>query len=137
MRTKITIETIVNTTPEKAWFHFINPASIQNWNHASDDWHCPKAINDLTEGGTFSYTMSSTDGSISFDFNGIFLRIIPNEYLKYKIADGRIVEVQFIAVGDNTKVIEIFEAENMHSEEMQRAGWQSILNNYKKFVDES
>ena len=137
MKTKITVETIVNTTPDKAWFHFVKPASIEKWNHASEDWHCPKAINDLTEGGSFSYTMSSTDGSISFDFNGIFLRIIPNEYLKYKIADGRIVEVQFIAVGDNTKVIETFEAENMHSEEMQRAGWQSILNNYKKFVDES
>ena len=137
MKTKITVETIVDTTPEKAWFHFVKPASIEKWNHASEDWHCPKAINDLTEGGAFSYTMSSTDGSISFDFNGIFLRIIPNEYLKYKIADGRIVEVQFIAVGDKTKVVETFEAENMHSEEMQRAGWQSILNNYKKFVDES
>ncbi len=136
MKTKITVETIVDTTPEKAWSHFVKPASIEKWNHASEDWHCPKAINDLTEGGTFSYTMSSTDGSISFDFNGIFLRIIPNEYLKYKIADGRIVEVQFIAVGDKTKVVETFEAENMHSEEMQRAGWQSILNNYKKFVDE-
>ncbi len=137
MKTKITVETIVDTTPEKAWFHFVKPASIEKWNHASEDWHCPKAINDLTEGGAFSYTMSSTDGSISFDFNGIFLRIIPNEYLKYKIADGRIVEVQFIAVGEKTKVVETFEAENMHSEEMQRAGWQSILNNYKKFVDES
>lgn len=137
MKTKITIETIVNTTPEKAWHHFVKPASIEKWNHASDDWHCPKAVNDLTEGGSFSYTMSSTDGSISFDFNGIFLRIIPNEYLKYKIADGRIVEVQFIAVDDKTKVVETFEAENMHSEEMQRAGWQSILNNYKKFTNES
>ena len=136
MKTKITVETIVDTTPEKAWFHFVKPASIEKWNHASEDWYCPKAINDLTEGGAFSYTMSSTDGSISFDFNGIFLRIIPNEYLKYKIADGRIVEVQFIAVGDKTKVVETFEAENMHSEEMQRAGWQSILNNYKKFTDE-
>lgn len=136
MKTKITVETIVQANPEKAWFHFVTPASIEKWNHASDDWHCPRASNDVTEGGSFSYTMSSTDGSISFDFNGIFLRIIPNEYLKYKIADGRIVEVQFIAVGDKTKVVETFEAENMHSEEMQRAGWQSILNNYKKFTDE-
>jgi uncharacterized protein YndB with AHSA1/START domain len=137
MKTKITVETIISADPEKAWFHFVTPTSIEKWNHASDDWHCPKAENDLTEGGTFSYAMASTDGSISFDFNGTFLRIIPNEYLKYKIADGRIVEIQFIQVGDNTKVVETFEAENMHSEEMQRAGWQSILNNYKKFVDES
>jgi uncharacterized protein YndB with AHSA1/START domain len=135
MKTKITVETIVNAVPEKAWFHFINPKSIQNWNHASDDWHCPKAENDLAEGGTFSYTMSSTDGSISFDFNGTFLKIIPTEYLKYKIADGRIVEIQFIQVGENTKVVETFEAENLHSEEMQRAGWQAILDNYKKYTD--
>jgi uncharacterized protein YndB with AHSA1/START domain len=102
-----------------------------HWNHASDEWHCPYAENDLTENGKFKYTMASRDGKMSFDFEGIFTRIKEHEAIDYLLGDGRVVQISFTASGETTKVVEIFDAEQINSIELQQNGWQSILNNFK------
>ena len=136
MADKITVETLVNAFVETVWHHWTAPESIQKWNHASDDWHCPFAANNLTEGGRFVYTMASTNGEFSFDFEGVYTDIRLFELIKYQIVDGREVEIKFTRVGDKTLVTEIFDPENLHPAEMQRAGWQAILDNFKKVAEE-
>jgi predicted 3-demethylubiquinone-9 3-methyltransferase (glyoxalase superfamily)/uncharacterized protein YndB with AHSA1/START domain len=134
-KTNITVETTIHAPIDKVWQHFTAPAHIEQWNAASDDWHCPKAINDLRTGGTFVFTMAARDGSVFFDFNGIYDEVVENQHIAYTTADGRKVEVEFRAEGGNTHVVETFEAENIHSHEMQRAGWQAILDNFKKHTE--
>lgn len=136
MADKITVETLVSASIEKVWNHWTNPSSIEKWNHASDDWHCPFAANNLTEGGRFIYTMASTNGEFCFDFEGVYTDIRLFELIKYQIVDGREVEIKFTRVGDKTLVTEIFDPENVHPAEMQRAGWQAILDNFKKVAEE-
>ena len=136
MADKITVETLVNAFVETVWHHWTAPESIQKWNHASDDWHCPFAANNLTEGGRFVYTMASTNGEFSFDFEGVYTDIRLFELIKYQIVDGREVEIKFTRVGDKTLVTEIFDPENVHPAEMQRAGWQAILDNFRKVAEE-
>ena len=136
MADKITVETLVNASVEKIWHHWTTPASIEKWNHASDDWHCPFAANNLVVGGRFVYTMASTDGEMSFDFEGVYTEIRLNEKIKYLIIDGRKVEITFTPVGEKTKVTEIFDPENVHPAALQQAGWQSILDNFKKVAEE-
>lgn len=131
----ITVETVVNVTLRTAWEHWTQPRHIMNWNFASDDWHCPAAKNELRPGGNFSYTMSSKDGQHSFDFEGTYSEIDEGKKIRYSIADGRDVEVLFRESNGRTTVIETFEPENMHSKEMQKAGWQSILDNFKTYVE--
>jgi uncharacterized protein YndB with AHSA1/START domain len=133
--TVITIEAIVNVPIEKAWEVYTNPKHVTQWNHASDDWHSPSAENDLRPGGTFSYRMEAKDGSFGFDFGGIYDEVKPNELLSYTIGDGRTVKNVFAKDGDTTKVTVTFEAENVNPIEMQRGGWQAILNNFKKYAE--
>jgi uncharacterized protein YndB with AHSA1/START domain len=135
MATVITVETIVNAPMAKVWAYWTEPRHIIQWNAASDDWHCPKAENDLREGGKFSYTMAAKDGSVSFDFWGIYDAVKENEVIKYTMGDGRTAEVLFYAESDTTKVIESFEAENENSVELQHGGWQAILNNFKTYTE--
>ncbi|WP_421799368.1 VOC family protein [Haliscomenobacter sp.] len=134
--TVITVRNTVKVPVEKAWKHWTTPEHIMQWNNASDDWHTPKAENDLRPGGRFVYTMAARDGSMSFDFGGTFDEVRPNERLTYTIDDGRKVEVTFKENGQSTEVIEAFEAENIHSHELQEAGWQAILDNFKKHVEQ-
>ncbi len=134
-RTSITVETSVNTDAATAWRFFTDPGEIIHWNHASDDWYAPAAQNDLRPGGRFSYRMEARDGSVGFDFGGVFNEVKPGELLTYTIDDGRSVEVRFEPGSHGTNVIETFEAENVHSIELQRGGWQAILDNYKKHVE--
>lgn len=131
----ISIKTTINAPIEKVWQYFTEPAHIKQWNNASPDWHTPAATNDLTIGGKFSYTMAAKDGSFSFDFEGIYDDIQENKYIAYTIADGRKVEIIFEANGDTVEIIETFEAENQNPVEMQRGGWQAILDNFKKLVE--
>ena len=134
-KTAITVENTVDAPVEKVWRLWTEPEHIRNWNNASDDWHTPKAVNDLRAGGHFSFTMAAKDGSFSFDFAGVYDEVIENQRIAYTIADGRKVEVTFKGMGDKTAITETFEAENMNSRDMQRQGWQAILDNFKKYAE--
>ena len=133
--TQITIEATVNAPIEKVWDAYTDPKQITQWNSPSDDWHSPRAENELRPGGSFNYRMEAKDGSFGFDFGGTFDDVKPNELLSYTIGDGRKVENVFIQEGNATKVTVTFEAENQNSIEMQRGGWQAILNNFKKYAE--
>lgn len=134
----ITVESIVNAPVEKVWNYWTTPEHITQWNNASDDWHSPHAENDVRVGGKFITRMEAKDGSFGFDFGGVYDAVTVNEYIEYTIGDGRKVKVFFTPQQDNTtKVVETFEAENVHSPEMQQAGWQAILNNFKKYIENS
>jgi uncharacterized protein YndB with AHSA1/START domain len=133
--TKITVEATVNAPVEKVWKSWIVPDHIVKWNHASDDWHSPWAKADFREGGSFSTRMEAKDGSMGFDFGGVYDVIKPNEYIEYTIGDGRKVQVTFTKQGNATKVVETFEAENTHPVEFQKGGWQAILDNFKKYTE--
>ena len=135
--TKITVEATVKSSIDKVWKYWTEPKHIMQWNNASEDWYCPKAINDLHTGGTFVFTMAARDGSMSFDFNGTYDDVQRNKYIAYTIGDGRKVEITFVADGDVIKVIETFDIENTHAPEMQKGGWQAILNNFKNYTEKN
>lgn len=134
-KTKIEISTIVNSPVEKVWKTWTSPEHILKWNNASPDWHTTRAENDLRKGGKFSSRMEAKDGSFGFDFWGIYDRIIENELIEYTLGDERRVIITFQVESGKTKIIEIFEAENENSVEMQQFGWQAILDNYKKYTE--
>jgi uncharacterized protein YndB with AHSA1/START domain len=136
-KTEITVETTVNAPIEKIWESFTKPEHITKWNFAADSWQCPNAENDLQKGGNFSYRMEAKDGSFGFDFGGTYDEVEENKRIAYTIADGRKVEVKFIPEGNKTRVIETFEAENQNDIEMQRGGWQAILDNFRKHTESS
>jgi len=131
----ITVETTVNAPVEKVWGYWTKPEHITQWNNASDDWHSPRAENDLKVGGTFNYRMEAKDGSFGFDFGGVYDAVTENKYIEYTIGDGRKVKITFSGVDNTTKVVESFEAESTHSIEMQQTGWQNIIDNFKKYVE--
>jgi uncharacterized protein YndB with AHSA1/START domain len=131
----ITVMAMVNAPIARVWEYFTEPTHITKWNFASDDWHCPKAENNLSVGGAFNYRMEARDGSFGFDFGGIYNEVKPNLLIAYTMGDGRKVSVTFASAGDQTNIVETFEAETQNPIEMQKAGWQSILDNFKKFVE--
>ncbi|MEO8516885.1 MAG: SRPBCC family protein [Flavobacterium sp.] len=131
----ITVATTVNTPVEKAWEFWTKPEHITQWNNASEDWHSPKAENDLRKDGKFNFRMEAKDGSMGFDFNGIYTNIITNKSIEYAIEDGRKVSIDFNSNGQTTTITETFEAEDVNSIELQKNGWQAILNNFKKYIE--
>lgn len=131
----ITIETNVEVPIAKVWDYWTNPKHIVKWNHASDDWHTTNAENDLREGGKFSSRMEAKDGSFGFDFGGVYGKVTLDELIEYTLGDERKVKISFTANGDSTKVVETFEAENTNSLELQKTGWQGILDNFKKYTE--
>lgn len=131
----LTVSAEVNATLEKVWQCFTEPQHIVNWNFASDDWHCPAASADFVEGGKFSSTMAAKDGSFQFDFNGVFDSITPFQSYSYTMEDGRKVWLTFESLGQSTVVVEKFEPENQNSHELQTAGWQAILNQFKSYTE--
>jgi uncharacterized protein YndB with AHSA1/START domain len=131
----ITVSAIVNGPIEKVWDSWTKPEHIVNWNHASDDWHTPKASSDLQKDGRFTFTMEAKDGSFSFDFGGIYTAVDPQKKISYIMDDGRVADVLFESDGDSVSITETFQAENIHSIEMQEAGWLAILNNFKKYTE--
>ena len=133
--TSKTIETIVNAPTEKVWCCWTEPEHIKKWNNASEDWHTPKAENNLQVGGKFLLRMEAKDGSMGFDFFGFYTDVQINKHIAYTLEDDRKVEIFFIEEGNQTKVVETFETENINSTELQRAGWQAILNNFKKYTE--
>ena len=134
-RAKITIEASIHATPEQVWQCWTLPEHITKWNQASDDWHTPHAENDLRVGGRFSSRMESKDGKYGFDFWGVYDLVEPFHHLDYTIGDGRTVQITMEPVDGGTHVVETFEAESEHSVELQRQGWQAILDNFKRYVE--
>jgi uncharacterized protein YndB with AHSA1/START domain len=134
---KIIVETTVQAPVEKVWEYWTEPSHITKWNTATEEWHTPYAENDLQVGGKFLSRMEAKDGSFGFDFGGVYDEVKINEGIAYTLEDGRKVAISFIRQGDETKVIETFDAENSNPIEMQEAGWQAILDNFKKYVNNS
>lgn len=136
-RTTITIEAIVDAPLKKVWQQWTDPKQIVRWNNASADWHTTRAENDLKEGGRFLSRMEAKDGSVGFNFSGQYTKVENERQIEYVMDDGRKAAVSFSGEGNKTKVTESFEAEDTNSIELQRDGWQSILNNFKKHVESS
>lgn len=134
-KTIITIGTTVNAPISKVWEIWSEPKHITQWATASDDWHTPRAQNDLRTGGKFLSRMEAKDGSIGFDFCGVYDEVRNNEYLEYTMDDSRKVKVHFAGSGNTTEITESFEAEDTNPVEMQRVGWQNILDNFKKYTE--
>ena len=134
-KTSITVETNVNAPVEKVWQYFTAPEHITKWCQASDDWHAPYAENDIRTGGKFKTTMAAKDGSFSFDFGGVYTNVQKHKVIEYTMSDDRKVSVIFGSNDNATKVTETFDAETTHSVDMQRDGWQAILNNFKKYTE--
>lgn len=135
MKNSITVKTTVNAPLQKVWDCWITPEHIKQWNNASPDWHTPAAQNDLREGGRFSFTMAAKDGSFSFDFGGTYYAVVLHQKIAYTMDDGRKAEVLFTANGNETTISETFDPESENSVEMQQAGWQAILDNFKRYTE--
>jgi uncharacterized protein YndB with AHSA1/START domain len=131
----ITVGTLINAPIEKVWAFWTATEHITKWNHASEDWHTTRAENDLRIGGKFLSRMEAKDGSFGFDLKGIYDAIIINEEISYTLLDDRKVVITFSQTENGVKIIEIFDAENENSLELQKFGWQAILNNFKTYVE--
>ena len=131
---KITVETTVAAPVERVWRAYTTPEAITQWNAASDDWHTPRATNDLRKGGAFSSRMEAKDGSMGFDFAGTYTDVVEHERLAYAFGD-RTAEVLFRTVPGGTTVRVTFDSESTHPVEQQRQGWQAILDNFKRYVE--
>ena len=134
-KTKITVSAEIVAPVNQVWTAYNSPRHIVKWNSASPDWHSPSAKNELEPGGSFSYRMEAKDGSMGFDFEGVFQKVQPNELLSYVMGDGREAVVVFEDHGEKTLVAVTFEAEEMNSKELQRDGWQAILDNFARYVE--
>ena len=131
---KITIQATVQAPAEKVWTCYTQPEHITNWNFASDDWQCPWATNDMRIGGRYVARMEAKDGSFGFDLEAVYESIEPGKSFIYSMG-GRTVEVQFTEEDSGTRVVITFDAETENPVEMQRAGWQSILDNFKRYAE--
>jgi uncharacterized protein YndB with AHSA1/START domain len=132
---KITVKSEINAPIKKVWEYYTKPVYIKKWNNASSDWHTPKAKNDLKVGGKFFYRMEAKDNLAGFDFTGIYTAVKKNELIEYKMNDGRKVKVTFENKDKSTNVITEFDSEEENSIELQRKGWQAILDNFKKYCE--
>ena len=135
MVTVITIETTVNAPLAKVWQYWTGPEHIIQWNAANDDWHTTKSENDLQVGGKFSARMEAKDGSFGFDFGGTYTEVIPQQRIAYALEDDRTVTITFDQTQNGVTVTEQFEAETENEAELQRSGWQAILDNFKKYTE--
>lgn len=134
-KVQVTVRSIVNAPVDKVWDYWNAPEHITKWNSASPDWHTPRSENDLQVGGRFSARMEAKDGSFGFDFGGVYDEVVPHELIAYTMDDGRKTRISFVSDGVATEVIETFDAEAQNPVEMQQAGWQAILDNFKKYTE--
>ena len=135
MSEQIKISALIEAERPVVWSKYTEPEHIVNWNFASDDWCCPRAANDMKVGGLYDVRMEAKDGSFGFDFRATFTAVEPEHAFTYRMEDGRMCTVQLISQGDQTEVQVSFDPENMNPIEMQQAGWQAILNNFKAYVE--
>lgn len=131
----ITLEIVIAAPMNKVWQCWTDPTHIVQWNQASADWHSPRAENDAQAGGKFNIRMEAKDGSQGFDFAGTYTDVIRNERIAYVLDDGRHVTVVFSPSVKGIRLTQTFEMETQNSEELQRAGWQAILENFKRYVE--
>jgi uncharacterized protein YndB with AHSA1/START domain len=134
---KITVQTLVNAPIEHVWICWTSPEHIIQWNNASPDWHTPHAENDLRVGGQFLSRMEAKDGTFGFDFGGTYTKVVLSECIEYVLGDERTVSVQFREADGGTVVTETFDPEKVNPHDMQRLGWQSILDNFKRHAEEN
>jgi uncharacterized protein YndB with AHSA1/START domain len=134
-KTIIAVGITINAPIEKVWKTWSTPADIVKWNNATDGWHTPRAENDLRVGGHFNYRMEAKDGSMGFDFGGVYKNVILHKQIDYVIGDGRNVKIIFSYSKNHTEINETFEAKSENPIEMQRGGWQAILDNFKKYAE--
>ena len=132
---KITVETDVKSKLDTVWDAWNNPVDIKHWNAAQDDWHTTESHVDLREGGKFRSRMEAKDRSVGFEFEGVYTRVVPKKEIAYRMSDGREVEVQFIEQDGKVRVRETFDAEAQNSPELQKSGWQAILDNFSRHVE--
>lgn len=135
MSNAITVQAVVNAPIEKVWRYWNAPEHITAWAFASDDWEASDAENDLRTGGTFKTVMGAKDGSVSFDFEGTYTNVIENKLIEYDMSDGRHVKIEFEDTPEGVKITQTFDPESENTEEVQREGWQAILNNFKEYVE--
>ncbi|WP_192347936.1 SRPBCC family protein [Algoriphagus sp. Y33] len=133
-KSKITVQATVNASLEKVWDYFTQPKHIIHWNNASPDWHTPRAENDLQPGGSFTSRMEAKDGSMGFDFGGVYQEVELHSFYTYIMEDGRYAKVSFTKVSDGVEIKEVFDAEMTNPAEMQKNGWQAILDNFKTYI---
>lgn len=134
-KVKITISTTVNVNIENVWEYWIDPKHIKKWNSASEDWHTPISENDLVVGGKFLSRMEAKDGSFGFDFWGVYDEVEKYNLISYTLGDNRKVKITFEKLEDKTNIVEVFEAEEENTIELQKIGWQCILDNFKKYAE--
>jgi uncharacterized protein YndB with AHSA1/START domain len=132
---KITVETLARTDLETVWSAYNTPDDITQWNSPSPDWHSPRSQVDLREGGTFNTRMEARDGSVGFDFEGTYTKVVPQRLIEYRMGDGREVAVHFDQSEDGVRVRTIFDAETENAPEVQQQGWQAILDNFGRHVE--
>jgi uncharacterized protein YndB with AHSA1/START domain len=132
---KITVETVVNAPLNEVWRAWNNPDDIKQWNAPMDAWHTTESAVDLREGGKFSARMEAKDGSAGFDFEGVYTRVVPNRIIDFRMSDGREVNLEFVEAAGGVLVRETFDTEDENPPEMQRAGWQAILDNFGRHVE--
>lgn len=135
MKKQIEISTKVNSEINKVWDYWTQPQHITKWNSPSEEWHTPTAKNDLRKGGKFSFRMEAKDGSTGFDFGGTYDVVRDKEFISYSLDDNRKVNISFEQMNGETLIIEKFEPESQNSENMQREGWQAILNKFKSYTE--
>ena len=134
-KTTITVQTTVNAPIDLIWAAWTKPEHITKWCTASEEWHTPAAENDLRAGGRFTSRMEAKDGSMGFDFGGTYTAVSQNEHIAYTMDDDRKTSISFKTDNGATMITETFEAENQNPIEMQRGGWQNILDNFKQYAE--
>lgn len=132
---KITVQTVVEAELNEVWNSWNDPADIERWNSAQKDWHTTRSTVDLREGGRFLARMEARDGSEGFDFEGTYTRVVPHETIEFRMSDGREVKVEFVERDGGVLVKETFDAESENPPEVQRTGWQAILDNFGRYVE--
>jgi len=130
----ISVTVTVDKPVERVWAAYTTPEDIVGWNFASDDWHTPSSRVDLRVGGSFSSRMEAKDGSAGFDFEGVYTQVIKNKLLEYAFGDRKAL-VTFTENPGSTVVEVSFDTEDENSVDMQRQGWQAILDNFKKYTE--
>ncbi len=133
---KITVSTEIEAPAAVVWRCYTTPGDIVCWNAASDDWHTTSASVDLQAGGRFCSRMEAKDGSVGFDFEGVYTRVVEAQLLEYDFGE-RHAEVRFTEHDGGTTVTVAFDAEETHSIEQQHEGWKAILGNFKRYVESS
>ncbi|HJV20531.1 MAG TPA: SRPBCC family protein [Sediminibacterium sp.] len=131
---KITIQATISANKQKVWDYYTKPEHITKWNFASNDWYCPSASNDLKVGGRYLARMEAKDGSFGFDFDAIYTEINEGTGFTYEFG-GRLATVAFSEASGQTNVTVIFDPESQNPIEMQKQGWQAILNNFKAYTE--